>query len=60
MKKVILGCAYILGGILLSIFALVQIEASSSNGLGPISLIVGITLFLFGSIIGIAGILDDK
>lgn len=60
MKKVILGCAYILGGILLSIFALVDIEEHSLSGIGPISLIIGITLFLVGSILGFAGILDKK
>ena len=60
MKKVILGCAYILGGILLSIFALFQMEANAFDGIGPISLIIGITLFLVGSILGFAGISDDK
>lgn len=60
MKKVVLGCAYILGGILLSIFALFQIEANASSGIGPISLIIGITLFAIGSIIGFAGISDNK
>lgn len=60
MKKVILGCAYILGGILLSIFALVEMEKSSLSEFGPISLIIGITLFLVGSILGFAGILDNK
>lgn len=60
MKKVILGCAYILGGILLSIFALFQMEVNAFDGIGPISLIIGITLFLVGSILGFAGISDDK
>ena len=60
MKKVILGCTYILGGILLSIFALVEMEKSSLSSFGPISLIIGITLFLVGSILGLAGILDNK
>lgn len=60
MKKVILGCAYILGGILLSVFALFQIEANASSGIGPVSLIIGITLFLVGSILGFAGISDNK
>lgn len=60
MKKVLFGCAYILGGILLSIFALFQIEANVSSGIGPISLIIGITLFLVGSILGFAGIFDNK
>lgn len=56
MKKVILGCAYILGGILLSIFGLVEMNGE----FGPIPLIIGITLFLIGSMLGFAGISDNK
>ena len=56
MKKVLLGCAYILSGISLSIFGLVEINGD----FGPIPFIIGFTLFLIGSILGFAGILDNK
>lgn len=60
MKKVILGCTYILGGILLSIYALGAIEKSSLSGTVVVPLIIGITLFWVGSLLGIAGIIDKK
>ena len=56
MKQVLLGCTYILSGILLSIFGLVEINGE----FGPVPFIIGITLFLIGSIIGFAGISDNK
>lgn len=60
MKKVLLGCTYILSGILLSVFGLAEIAESSLSEFGPISLIIGITLFLIGSILGFWGISDNK
>lgn len=60
MKKVILGCAYILCGLVLTIFALFGLKMSSIDALPPICLIIGISLFLIGSVLGIAGLLDDK
>ena len=60
MKKVILGSIYILSGILFTLVSLLKIDESDLNGMAPILLIIGIALFLIGSVLGIAGILDDK
>lgn len=57
MKMVILGSVYILGGILFSLVSLLRLNQLDFH---PLLLIIGVTLFLIGSIFGIAGILSDK
>lgn len=59
MKKVILGSALIIGGILLSMLSILAI-GSNTSGLILAFPVVGIIMFLVGCGLGISGIQDDK
>ena len=59
MKKVVLGGAYIIGGILLAMLSILKIDG---NITGPILAfpVIGLILFLTGSFLGIRGLYEDK
>lgn len=59
MKKVVLGGAYIIGGILLAMLSILKING---NITGPILAfpVIGLILFLVGSFLGIRGLYEDK
>lgn len=59
MKKVILGSALIVGGILLCTLSLLIIESDATSGLITSFPFIGIALFIIGCILGIRGLYDN-
>ncbi len=59
MKKVILGSAYIIGGILLSTLTILKIDPNTS-GLILSFPFIGLVLFIIGCVLGIRGLQEDN
>ena len=59
VKKVVLGGAYIIGGILLTTLSMLKIDGNIS-GLILSFPVIGLILFLLGSFLGIRGLYEDK
>ena len=59
MKKVILGSAYIIGGILLAMLSILKLD-NNISGLIMVFPFIGLILFIIGCCLGASGLRDDK